>query len=145
MTRDVFPREADRAVVAAFMRQRACKHPGSPLVSSGEPNASLAYDTGFPVVHATLGTLAWFVRSGGALYGKLVSGIAYNPGVQAIHHILDLLGLPGARVVRELARPGVPGALHFFDNQPVALGQPFLMCGPLGVQAWRAGMDAANT
>ena len=142
--RDTFPYADDLAVVDAFLR-------GRPL---DQNSASLIASTG-KMLHWPLNktTVAWV--EGGTLNGKLLNGPMYNPGLHILHAVIDRLGMPGQRFTREMYSPEVPtfdpnGKVpvparmmrYFFDGSPIQIDQPVVLCGPVGLLAYRAGLKA---
>lgn len=149
LTRQAFPYADDRRVIADFLAGRRDRanppcltkttlicNPGTGTLNFLERNRSLA----------------WFSRDDQALYAKLLPEPAYSPGVRVLHVIMDMLGRPHARVVREISEVMAPTcgahcdpqrvAIYFFDNSPTAIDQPFVICGAVDVLAYRANLKS---
>ena len=87
----------------------------------------------------------------GALFGLMLQGPHYGPGVRLIHMVGALMGFAHKQITRE--ERWIEGASHpdldrlemshrellyFYDGEPVVAHQPFLLCGPVGMLAYRA-------
>lgn len=151
-TRATFPYPEDREVIAHFLA-------GRPMRGKTQPSAGGVSRMNDSIMVGSV-TVAWFNPSDGALMGKLLAGADYHPGVLLVHAVTDMLGASELRVTRESepleiragARrdasviglsPDAERHRFFFAGAPVQIDQPFLICGPMGVRAYRAALKAA--
>lgn len=157
MARDVFPFRADRNLVREFLHQTKRKGDGSGVI--GHTGSTLEIKPGHILQIAGGPTVAWVAPTDGALYGKLLDGAQYHPGVRLLHFILTELGQPERRIVREdrikeqgslnayTSTPNLPPGqgldqyiarwTYFIDDAPTDIDAPILLCGPLGMAAYR--------
>lgn len=145
MARDVFPHEADRRMIGAFLRGVG-RNAG--MVSAGLTSAlAISHDRLILNGDGKDLTIAWIAESDRALYAKLLDGPHYHASVQVIHEILRQLGLPEIRVVRE--DHGFEGSVrkfsYFIDDKPTGLDLPMLITGPIGLAAYRAAPAGVPT
>ena len=141
MPRDLFPYFYDRQAITEFLR--------------GTGNASFALTAHVIVVDGKLRlhggsprvpahtVLAWY-DTGGSLCAKLLTGADYNPCVRVLAELMNQLGSPERVVTREVEYTDVqegrqPMLKYFFDGASVSLDEPFVVCGPLTIAAYRAG------
>ena len=135
MPRDLFPYIDDRRAITEFLR--------------GTGNATFAPTALVTVVDGKLrlrgyAVAAWY-DTGGSLYAKLLTGIDYSPCVRVLAEIMNQLGSPERVVTREVEYTDVHGGLlfkYFFDGASVSLDEPFVVCGPLTIAAYRASKTA---
>jgi hypothetical protein len=139
MARELFPYQADRALIRAFLRGKRLK-----LDTAGW-ESNLSIKNGNILAYGGTVNLAWIAQGDGALYAKLLNDVAYHHSVRLIHFLLDELGQPERRIVREDNMPAGTGTddgklrwSYFIDGSPVGIDDPILIVGPLGLAAYRA-------
>jgi hypothetical protein len=139
MARELFPYQADRALIRAFLRGKRLK-----LDTAGW-ESNLSIKNGNILAYGGTVNLAWIAQGDGALYAKLLNDAAYHHSVRLIHFLLDELGQPDRRIVREDAplpegkhAPIMRNWAYFIDGAPVGIDDPILIVGPLGLAAYRA-------
>lgn len=139
MPRDLFPYEPDREVIAKFLAGKSAPaHAGDDVTNNGNT-----------LFFQNL-SVAWF-DSAGALCAKLsgsVDGYEHHYASAIIDEILKQLGLEDRKVTQEITLMSdyalhhvtepARQIMHFFDGQPIAIDEPVVLCGPLGVAAYRA-------
>jgi hypothetical protein len=138
-TRDLYPYKDDREVIRAFLT-------GTARSLALNIDTSLSVGVGGRTLHGDSPSspiIAFLSASDQALMGQLLSGSGYSHGVRVLEFIARELGLSDLMISRERL-PGVtPDSykfLHFVNGQRVEGNEPFLLCGPLGLQAYRAVM-----
>jgi hypothetical protein len=131
--REVFPFEADRALIAAWLR-RDYSLPQTDWLTS---TASGLFHNGV--------TVAWF-DTAGALTVSVPAGQAFLTSARVIAEIAKQVGttvvISRERFDDFVHDPATGGSVHipfnyFIDDQPYELGSPFVLVGALGMQAWR--------
>lgn len=135
MPRDVFPHEDDRAIIRRFLlgAKRIMLQTDYLMLNEGR----------LVLCHVPSGsTIAWY-DTAGALTVQFSGGLGYPTAVRAVHDMCKQLGMPEVQVTRERRTNDTihPGweMVTFVDGQEVKLGQPYVLLGGLGMQAWRAG------
>lgn len=128
--RDVFPYEDDRNAITAFMAGREQKGLGSDITSTGK----MLYMGSLVVAYYDTG-------------GAMASNIGLNAQdlyvMRVINEILRQAG-DQTRVTREaLVEPtpslGLTRTIKWFlGDEPIELGAPFVIMGPMSVMAYRA-------
>lgn len=132
MPRDTFPREDDRAVITGFLAGTK-RH--------GDTSGALDIHVGSLRIHEN--TVAYY-DTAGALVGIFLNeswGSVY--AMHVANEMLTQLGALDTRVTREvepLVPPdgGSPNTRWFIGDELITPGVPFVICGPLGIAAWRA-------
>ncbi len=134
MARDVFPFAADRAVIRAFLRGEV-SFPGEAYLSS-EGHVLRTRDGG-------TGAMVWFDSAGALEFNLGYIGGADPARVAAF--ICEELGMPDRAPRREVeplenGKPiGDAGRVSYYlDDERVSPGTPFVLAGPLTIQAYRA-------
>lgn len=127
--RETFPYGSDVGVIHAALRA-----PGKPYSSDYiHWDGKILMRSGMTIL---------FYDTAGALCGILLSGSDYHYSEKIINAAMDMMGNHNDRVVREDHGFSEPSKLrlfrYYFAGTPVNLGQPFVIAGPLSIQAWRA-------
>lgn len=135
MPRDVFPYAEDRIVIQHFLN-------GVAYVGR-EAEVSLSDHKLYAGSHA----IAWF-DSAGALTIMLGRGHAFDPG-RIVDFICDELGIPEMKLRREVECLSAFGSrdrvAYYTDDRAVRANEPYVLAGPLTMQAYRAErMSGAN-
>lgn len=128
MSREVFPYADDRAFIDAWLLGKLLAGPSDWL----EANTKSLLLMG--------NTIAWF-GTDGALYGKVPSSQCLCPAIRALDYIARTLGMETAEITVEecvAEDTGKHGSRLFHAGTEINHEQPFVMCGPLGMQAYRA-------
>ena len=121
--RDIFPHEQDRLTIKAFLAG----------VHHHHDDAFIQITPSTLVIDRTLQVL-WIAPTDRALYATVPNGMRLATAVRAINYALELLDIPERIDLGD--RP-----LHFAGDR-IAPGQPFLIVGPLGLEAHRAAVLA---
>lgn len=119
--RVLFPTDAERAVVGAFLS-------GRPMFNDSDCISNVA---GQLVMGGA--AIAWF-DTAGALYASVPHGYTMHYMMKVLNAMAETLGVV-ARI--EIEREGDISRL-FFDGVQIEHGAPFVVCGGLGMSAWRA-------
>lgn len=130
-SRDVFPRHDDRVVIQTFLAGRAYdpRHHTTAMLTTTGKTLALGDTT----------TVAWY-DTAGALCAILVDNVNRAYSILVINQIMVTLGQPDTQLTRDVndygSNPSIP-MRYFFDGSPVTPGAPFVLCGALGVLAYR--------
>ena len=131
MSRDTFPRQADRDAITAFLGGWHTQADDFTETSAGADH-KLRYQGE---------TIAWF-DTAGALTVKLLPGWQMHYSRAIIQEMMKQLGIDAVATqeVKELESFGkVIRTMHYFiDDKSVALGEPHVLAGSLTVAAYRA-------
>ena len=128
MSREVFPYADDRAFIDAWLL--------------GKPRATVSDWLNLAGGNLNLmgNTIAW-IGTDGALYAKLPNSQWLYPAIRALDHIARNLGMESAEITVEecvVEDTSKHGSRLFHAGTQINHEQPFVLCGPLGMQAYRA-------
>jgi hypothetical protein len=136
-TRERYPFPDDKKVITAFMM--GTKNWGETAYETSVDKRTLKVQGTVAAYYDTAGTLV------AAIHSEAFSVLYVQ---HAVNEILSQLGSED-RLVRETS--GTPGqhgttGTHAITwrlgDEPITQGVPFVICGPLGIQAWRAARKA---
>lgn len=130
MAREVFPYDSDREVITRFLE--------GALTTGRIPSDTMSISDG--ALRCAQYAVAYF-DTGGSLVGTPAESQHHTTyDIRVINEILDQLGDKDTRLVRDVEM-GVDENMvskWYLGDQPVTPGVPFVICGPLSIQAWRA-------
>lgn len=142
MPRDLFPRALDQTIIRAFLADKRHKVLKADYAAIEITNSQLRFTT------RRAPAVAWY-DTAGALCASLPNDATRSSAVLMVNWIMVELGEPENALVREV-RDGdrwltadAFSLKFFFQGNLVSVGQPFVLCGPLGVQAYRATLQKA--
>ncbi len=143
MARETFPYSMDRKLIRDFLRRDATARASTDHVAMASTPDGLALrlvDSG--------STVAWFAPDG-TLQCMVSSAFDGLSTMRLINYICETLGLAD-RVEMITGRalvftsPPTPRELFQWQGYDLRPGQPFVVTGPLTIQAWRAANPAAE-
>lgn len=123
--------DADERVLDRFLGVEV------PPRSEDEHVAGLRINAGWLVVTGSNLHIAWF-DTGGALWGMTNTRLHVYDSVHYLSALAQRLGLPALERTSFEPSPIETTGAWTLGDQVIKLGEPFLLCGPMGVQAYRA-------
>jgi len=129
--RHLFPYNDDQLVIAAFLAGRKIYI-----------NKLANLTTHGGVLKLSDAKIAWFDETSGSLVAVLPTGPSTQYSRRVIEHITRAIDplTSAPRIITRERRDGQSSA-WFFGDQLTHIGEPFIVCGPLGVLAYRAGLS----
>ncbi len=136
MTRDVFPHAEDRRIIAKFLVSR-----GDTAIKASRSRITTPYlcSSFYGIAFVDGRDVLRIAPNDRALYAIISIGHHAPMSVRVINHALELLGVD-ARI--EVS--GRLGTTRTFDSHPIVTGEPFLILGPLGLEAYRASVGGGQ-